>query len=577
MTVLATAGHVDHGKSALVEALTGVHPDHLPVERERGMTVDLGFGAAHLPSGREVGIVDVPGHLRYLRNMIAGAGAVTGVLFVVSAVEGWRAQSEEHLGILEALGVEAMVVALTMADRVDARQLDETERDVRRRVARSSVDLVGVVATAAPTGVGLERLGLALDDLVDRLAAPTDRGAPRLWIDRAFSLAGIGTVVTGTLAHGALAHGDEVVLEPSGRPSRVRGLHTHGRTVTELGPGNRIAVRLHRVSPSSIRRGDALVRPGEWHMTHRVDASLRLLGTRDADVGRRGAYAVHIGTAEITARLRVLGAEQLGPGDAGHVRLHLARALPLVPGDRFVLRDLGRGTTVGGGAVLDVDPRRAAATAHPSDSVAEVVAQRGAVELAELARLTGRRIEPDVGRWVIDPDRRRELVDEVRRRLEHRGEEGLALGELEEPVRSVALTLEAVEVRHGRLHLGGPRPTAGEALARRLAADPFRPPRPGPEDRGALLELVANGEVVSCAGTWFARSAVESAASAVAELLADHPEGITVGMVRDRLGTSRRHLIPLLNHLDATGRTRRRGSLRVAGPRLPAAGPSGPG
>lgn len=576
MSVLATAGHVDHGKSTLVEALTGTHPDRWAVERDRGMTIDLGFAATTLPSGREISFVDVPGHVRYLRNMLAGVGAVSGALVAVSAREGWKEQSEEHLVILATLGVEAVVVALTMADVTEPSRLETVRSDVERRLAASPVRAVDVVPTAAPRGEGVAELLAALDRLTAALPAPPDRAAPRLWVDRAFTIAGSGTVVTGTLAHGPLRVGDEVVIEPSGRPARIRRLHRHGREVDELAAGSRAAVNLHRVPVDAVGRGDALVRPERWHVTDRVDATLHLLGTLGHGVGRRGAHSVHVGSAEIPARIRVIGADRLDAGAHGIVRLHLSRPAPLVPGDRYVLRDLGRGETLGGGEILDVAPVRPMSRARPDRSLVRVVAERGWVEVDELARLTGVHAEATAGRWVIDPSRAAELESTVRDRLATAGPGGLPLADLPEPARSLATTLTDLALHQGRLRPAddGHGTGAGDVphpVVALLERRPFQPDQPDPSvERVVLRDLAGAGRIVACGGIWFATSAIEAAAVAVADLLAEHPEGVTVSQVRQRLGTSRRYLLPLLAHLDETGRTRRRGDVRLGGPRLPA-------
>ena len=569
MRVVATAGHVDHGKSTLVLALTGTDPDRWDEEKRRGLTIDLGFASTTLPSGEGVSFVDVPGHVRFLPNMLAGVGAVDACLFVVAATEGWKPQSEEHLRILEVLGIGGGVVALTKVAGVADDDVELARLDLADRLACSPLAAAEVVAVDAPSGVGLGELRLALDRLVASTPAAEDRGRPRLWVDRAFAAKGAGTVVTGTLTGGALAVDDAVQV--AGRPARVRGLQTLGRDVASIGPGNRVAANLVGVGHDDVGRGDPVVRPGEWHRSAVVDASLTVLGSLDHDVSRRGAWLAYIGSGEHGVRVRVLGPERIAPGATGLVRLHLPVALPLRPGDRYVLRESGRQETVGGGEILDVAPVLPAAKARPDRSAARVVAERGWVDAEELVRLLGGAVPDDagvrVGRWVVAPSEVDAVAGSVRRRVDEAGELGLDVATLDERERAVLGTLD-IPVVGGR---AGADPLAGHPYVAALEAAPFAPPSPEEAgvDRAELRELVRRGLVVERDGHHFAPAAVDAAAMAVARLLADRPDGVTAGEVRDALGTTRRHAIPLLALLDAGGITRRRDDLRVAGPRLP--------
>jgi len=261
MRVVATAGHVDHGKSSLVLALTGTDPDRFAEEKRRGLTIDLGFAHTTLPSGAGVSFVDVPGHVRFLRNMLAGVGGVDACLFVVAATEGWKPQSEEHLRILSVLGLRHGVIALTKADLVDEEWLEIALLEIADRVEGTFLGRAPIVPVAAPSGVGLDALRAALDDLVVSTPASADRGRPRLWIDRAFAARGSGTVVTGTLTGGGLARDDAVVIEPGARTARVRSIQTLGTTVDTIGPGNRVALNLAGVGHDELGRGDAVEPP----------------------------------------------------------------------------------------------------------------------------------------------------------------------------------------------------------------------------------------------------------------------------------------------------------------------------
>lgn len=569
--VLATAGHVDHGKSTLIEALTGTDPDRWAEEKARGLTIDLGFAHLDLGDGVEASVIDVPGHVRFLRNMLAGVGAVRSCLFVVSATEGWKPQSEEHLRILDVLGVEAGVLALTMVDLADDDLVELATLEVAERVEGTFLEDAAVVPVASPSGIGLDELRRALRELLAGRPGAPDRGRARLWVDRSFAPTGVGTVVTGTLLDGRLQVGEDVVLLPHDRPARIRSLQSHFADEEALRPGRRAAVALTGVDHGDVERGDALVRPGQWHRTTVVDAELRVLDGLDHPVSRRGAYLAYLGAGEHAVRLRVLGPDRIEPGQRGAVRLHLPTALPLVPGDRFVLRESGRAETVGGGEVLDVDPVLRAAEAAPDRSVERVVRERGRITVDDLELRTGVRVEATVGDWVADEA----VVDATRASLRDdlaaAGPLGLDLAPLDDWERAVLDTLDGIEVVEGRAREAGRAdPLADHPWLAALEAAPFTPPGAEGVDRREVAALVRRGLVVEADGNWYARSALDRAARVVAELLAERPDGATVAEVRDALGTTRKHALPLLNLLDAEGVTRRRGDLRIPGPRLPA-------
>ncbi|MBA2752799.1 MAG: SelB C-terminal domain-containing protein, partial [Actinobacteria bacterium] len=462
--------------------------------------------------------------------------------------------------------------ALTKVDLVDEewRQLAHLELD--DHLEGTFLGKAEVVDVAANQGTGVDDLRAALDRLLADTPTASDRRRPRLWVDRSFAAKGSGTVVTGTLAGGPLAVDDELVLLPSGRRSRVRSLQSHQAALQQASPGRRLAVNLTGVSHDQVARGDALVRPYQWAPTRTLDCSLTVLNALDHDVSRRGAYQAYVGSGEHPVRLRVLGAEALAPGTTGAVRLHLPVPLPLLPGDLFVLRESGRAETVGGGEVLDVAPVLRASRARPSRSVERVVAERGWVEADLLERLTGERREPTVGgRWVVDPGARSVTEEQVRAAVEAAGPLGLDTATLDERQRSVLETLDGLEVQGGRATVSGQvaDPLGDHPYLAALEAQPFSPPAPNGVDRGELRELGRRGLAVERDGVWFAPRALDEAATIVAGLLSESPEGVTVAQVRDALGTTRKYILPVLAHLDATGVTRRRGDLRIGGPRLP--------
>ncbi len=362
---------------------------------------------------------------------------------------------------------------------------------------------------------------------------------------------------------------------------RVRALQSHQRPFDEVGPGHRLAVNLSGIGHDELVRGHALVRPGQWAPTRTLDASLQVLDSLDHDVSRRGAYQLYVGSGEYPVRLRVLGADALLPGSEGLVRLHLPVQLPLLPGDRYVLRESGRSETVGGGEVLDVAPVLPASKARPSLSVERVIEERGWVDVNDLDRLTGVRRAPTVGeRWVVSPGALAATKASVLDACRDAGDHGLDVAALSGRQRAVLpLLTDEITVEVGRAWPAGTaaRAAALEGLTSHpwlaaLRAAPWTPPEPDAAgaDRQVVRELVRLGLVVERDGVYFAAEAIDGAARAAAGLLATSPEGFTVAAIRDKLGTTRKYVLPLLAHLDATGVTRRRGDLRIGGPRLPA-------
>ncbi|MFV0525996.1 MAG: selenocysteine-specific translation elongation factor [Acidimicrobiales bacterium] len=570
MTVIATAGHVDHGKSSLVAALTGTDPDRWAEEKARGLTIDLGFATMGLPSGREVSFIDVPGHIRFLRNMLAGVGAVDACLFVVDAAEGWKPQSEEHLRILALLGLDRGVIALTKIDTGDDDLRELAELDVDEHVEGTFLARAPVVGVSSVTGEGLDDLVAALDTVLDGATRPASVGDARLWIDRSFAPAGAGTVVTGTVLNGPIAVGDELHTVPGDRTVRVRTLQSHHRGVDRIGPGNRAALNLSGVAHHDLARGDVLVAPGAWHLTRSVDAELSVLTTLPRPVGRRGAYAAYVGSAELQARLRVIGGDEIGPGEVAPVRLWFDRPMPLRPGDRYILRESGRDVTVGGGQILDVDPVLPLGRAAPDRSVRRVVAERGWVDVDQLRLLTGEETPPTVDRWVVDDEVLAVTVARVGGLIAAAGPLGLDIAALDERERAVIDRVPLVRLDAGRATIGEPvDPLVDHPWLAALEAAPFTPPGPDGVDRAEVRALVRRGRVVERDGVFFAATAVDDAARRLARVLTARPDGVTVAEVRDLLGTTRKYALALLSHLDGTGITRRRDDLRIAGPRMP--------
>ena len=572
MRVVATAGHVDHGKSSLVQVLTGTDPDRWDEEKRRGLTIDLGFAHTTLPNGEGISFVDVPGHVRFLRNMLAGVGGVDACVFVVAATEGWKPQSEEHLRILELVGLRHGVVAMTKIDAVDDEWRELQEMDVRDHLAGTFLADAPIVGVSSITGAGLDDLRAALVELVAATPSSADRSRPRLWVDRVFAAKGSGTVVTGTLTGGTVAV--DQTLHAAGRPVRVRSIQSHGERHDHIGPGNRVALNLVGVDHDELQRGDAVVVPAQWRPTQRFDAVLTVLPSLTHEVSRRGAYVAYIGAGEFTVKLRVLGSEAIAPGGTGAVRLHLPTELPLQTGDRFVLRESGRDETVGGGEVLDVRPVLPASKARPDHDIDRVIAEHGWIDADDLESYTGQRREPTLGRWVVAPAALDATRESVRARVQSAGAMGLDVAALDERERAALAGIDDIAVDQGRARPAEARdPLADHPLLAVLLAGGAAPPEPTGVDRMQLREMVRRKLVVERDGLYFHPQAIDLAAVTAATLLRDRPDGYTMSQFREALGITRKHALPLANELDARGITRRRDDLRIAGPKLPAAGP----
>jgi selenocysteine-specific elongation factor len=502
--ILGSAGHIDHGKTALVKALTGVDTDRLPEEKRRGITIELGFAPLDLPGGLRLGVVDVPGHERLVRTMVAGATGIDLVLLAVAADEGVMPQTREHVAICELLGIRHGVVALTKTDLVDPEVAELAAQEVRELLAATSLARAPLVPVSALSGAGLEELRETLARVARAAPARTPRrGPPRLPVDRAFGMRGFGAVVTGTLLGDRLRVGDEVLLEPAGLSARVRGIQHHGAAVDEALPGARCALNLQGVELAQLARGQVVTAPGALQPSRVLDLRLRWL--EDAPpLGRHGATAEFlVGTAERVGRLAPIGAARLLPGESGLARIHLeGEPVPVLPGDAFVVRGFARrersGATLGGGTVLDVAPPRR----RRSDPALA----------AELLRLEAgdpeTRVEIGVaragfaGRSAADLRRETGLAEaELRRALAGLGERGRVAAAGERWLGAEALraleerTLAALDAFHARepLRPGAPRAALRGALPPNAPAGALDLALARLAERG---ELLADGELV---------------------------------------------------------------------------------
>ncbi|MGB8980976.1 MAG: selenocysteine-specific translation elongation factor [Anaerolineales bacterium] len=358
MRVIGTAGHVDHGKSTLIAALTGTHPDRLKEEQAREMTIELGFGWLTLPNGEEIGIVDVPGHRDFIENMLSGIGGIDAALLVIAADEGVMPQTREHLAILDLLQIPAGIIVLTKIDLApDPAWLDLVEADIRGAVRGTVMSDAPIVRVSARTRTGLAELTATLVRILEEKPARLDLNRPRLPVDRVFSMSGFGTVVTGTLLDGHLAIGDEVEILPSGQKGRVRGLQTHRKKADRAVPGSRTAVNISGIETEAIQRGEVVVHAAQYQPTRRIDARLRLLNDLSSSLKHNSEVKFFVGASETIASLHLLGTEELMPGQEAWIQLELRDPVVAVRGDRYILRRPSPAETLGGGAIIDHQPK----------------------------------------------------------------------------------------------------------------------------------------------------------------------------------------------------------------------------
>ena len=625
MRVIGTAGHVDHGKSTLIAALTGTHPDRLKEEQEREMTIELGFGWMLLPDGQEIGIVDVPGHRDFIENMLAGVGGIDAALLVIAADEGVMPQTREHLAILDLLQIQKGLVVISKVDMVDDNDwLDLVETDILATLKGTVMENARFVRVSAKTGLGLDELKNAIIDLLRDSPPRLDLGRPRLPIDRVFSIAGFGTVVTGTLSDGHLSLGDEVEILPArgDGKGRIRGLQTHKKKEETAMPGSRTAVNITSLAVDEISRGQVLVTPGHYQTTRRFDARLRLLKDISAALKHGTELKVFVGTAETVANLRILGAESLNPGDEGWIQLELRDPLVLVRGDRFILRRPSPGETLGGGQVVDPNPKQrhkrfdlnvllgleslskgspaeilfqaalALGAAPVRDTMAKARLEDGmarealeeCLQSGMLVALEGQNPAPNSDELLIPAPQWMTLKENILAALAtfHKTsplKRGIPREELKSRLKLSArlfnAALKHLDIQDGGAWLALPghairfspaQQTKASILLKKFGAAPFAPPsvkecqtEVGEDVFAALLEL---GDLTLVSPEVVFRSSdYEQMTVRVRASLSQNGQ-VTAAEVRDLFGTSRKFALALLEHLDAIGVTIRDGDFR---------------
>lgn len=622
--IVGTAGHIDHGKTSLVRRLTGVDTDRLPEEKQRGISIDLGFAPFVTPAGVHVGLVDVPGHERFVKNMLAGAGGMDLVLLVVAADEGVMPQTREHLAIVRLLGVQRGIVVLTKRDLVDADWTSLVTRDVRALLAGSALADAPVVEFSATTGAGEHELLAALDAQLAGIAARSAGEPARLPVDRVFTMEGFGTVVTGTLWRGAIATGDALDLLPEGHNVRARRVQVHGHTVERAVAGQRTAVALHGVSRDQVARGDWLVTPDSMRESRVLDVRFELLPEAPRDLKADTRVRFHLGASEIIGRLVLLEGNSLAPGGSAIAQLRLERSAVAARGDRFVIRSYSPPRTIGGGAVIEpvAQKRRRAAAgleqievhergsvearvlaklgahAHPAsvDALAQEVGEPVTVVHEALARLALRGEAVASGlRWVGGERwgaARAAILEAVRLFVEkHPARYGIMKGELKSGLRAATdsalfdAAFEALvaagelEQRGERVRTGGlpwEPPAATLALLERVESELEATGYLVPEAAAWQAKLGAAGSEVVALGFFLGRlvrvsqeltytaAQLERLRTTLSAWFQTHPT-LTVASFRDLTGASRKYAVPLLEHTDRLGWTVRVGDERKRG------------
>jgi selenocysteine-specific elongation factor len=627
MRVIGTAGHVDHGKSTLIAALTGTHPDRLKEEQLREMTIELGFAWFTLPNGEEVGIVDVPGHRDFIENMLSGIGGIDAALLVIAADEGVMPQTREHLAILDLLQIPTGIIVLTKIDLTpDTAWLDLVETDIRAAVAGTVLDGTPIVRVSAKSKTGLESLLFSLQSLLEQKPSRLDLNRPRLPIDRVFSMSGFGTVVTGTLLDGHLALGDDVEILPSGVKGRVRGLQTHKKKEERAVPGSRTAVNISGVEAESIQRGEVVARPGQYQFTRRLDARFRLLTDVSSPIRHNSEVKFFVGASETTATLRLLGTEELNPGDEAWIQLELRDPVVGVRGDRYILRRPSPGETLGGGVIVDHQPKgrhkrfdenvlkslESLAQGSPADVLLEAAL---ALQIASLKDIVTRsRLEPhnakdalkallDSGtlitleagpatissdllivplpHWNTLREKVLQLVESYHRSFPLR--RGIPREELKSRLRLpgrafnalIASYVDRSILKDSKNLLAKPEHIVAfdevqqarvRALLHKFEQNPFSPPsaKDIQQEIGEELlnALIESNELVTVSSDVLFRR--QDYDLMVGRTLSEiqQNEKITLGEVRDLFGTSRKYAQALLEHLDTLGITRRDGDFR---------------
>ena len=618
MFVIGTAGHVDHGKSSLILALTGIDPDRLPEEKQRGMTIDLGFAWLKLPNGQEVGIVDVPGHERFIKNMIAGVGAIDAVIFAVAADDGWMPQSQEHLDILKLLRIKKGVMALTKVDLVKEDWLKLMEEDIRLKIKNSFLENSPIIKVSSTKGLGLEELKQVLMVMFSKMEPPKDIGKPRLFIDRVFTMTGRGTIITGTLTLGNLELGQEVEILPQKITARIRNVQTHKKDLKSASPGSRVALNLSGIEKEKLSRGNVILNSNLGKVSTILQAQVELLPDLKLPLKQGSQVQILLGTQEVLGRVYILEREKLEPGEMGLVELKLKEQMTAFVGDRFILRYPGPQMTIGGGVVLDLESlpnlKKEAKIQYLSkrinlqlpDLILSELEKRNFISLSELLKsshfgeleigselekLRSKNLIVNASGGVALSQKWKEISQRIQNELQTEHGKcsyklGLTLAELSSRLKieekllqelvNYLLKEKKIAQRGAFLaladfhpQLSQPQRKVEQIIWDKFDSSPVTPPtkeellKQNSEFEIVLYFLLQQKQLVELTeGILFKSDEFEKIKSKVIDLIKQKGK-VSVGEVKEHLATTRKYAVPILEKLDQLEITKRVGDYRV--------------
>jgi selenocysteine-specific elongation factor len=625
MFVLGTAGHIDHGKSKLVEALTGIDPDRLPEEKRRGMTIDLGFAWLSLPDGSEVGIVDVPGHERFVKNMVAGVGGIDAVLFVVAADDGWMPQSQEHLQILDFLRIKKGIVVITKIDLVKEDWLSLVEEDIKEKVKETILESAPILKVSSPKKIGIDKLYDEIVKMISEIQPRKDIGKPRMYIDRVFTMAGRGTVVTGTLIDGSFRLGEEIQILPQKISARIRDLQTHKKKFEKAMPGTRVAMNLAGVEKVDIQRGNVVTKLKQDEVTDVFTAKVDIASTVRFAIRHNAELVLILGTTELFARVSILNKDKIEPGGSAFVQFKCGKGLLARIGDHFILRLPSPQITIGGGIVLDVAPKtykrkdqrlvsdlERRLSLNPSDLILSDLERKGLLARKNILRASNfsqSQIESSLAELekagkiflsagsggaenlVTDRSKWERVLSEIIKEVEKTHQKfpfkiGLKSAELSGRLKiEETLLAEAIKylIRDGKIvqqeaylrlsshlpRLSPEQKNVSQKILQKFVVNPLSPPTKEEilgEDshyEEVLMFLIQGGELIELRdGVLFRKEDFEKFKNKIVDFIKKNGEA-TVSQLREHLATTRKYMVPILEKLDQLGVTQREGDKRT--------------